>query len=541
MPDFLLPDLGEGLAEAEVIAWRVKPGDHVAVDQVIAEVETAKAVVEVPVPYAGVVSALHAEAGGVISVGQPLITVTANEEAGFREPGVVVPEQIASMVDRGASGGGPDAAGNAPADRADAGRADAGRDEADGEDAGGDEASGDEASGSVLIGYGTTAAPARSGRRGRRRGAVSASSTGAPPASAPPVRPARSAGLAAPEAPPAAASAAPPAAASASSVDAPGRHPRVAVISPLVRKEARDAGLDLTSLAGTGPTGVISREDVRQAIAERTASAASAEGAATGGAGHLQPQLRPVPASAGDGVGTDAGVLGTETGVRRIPLRGARRAMADKLSRSRREIPEATVWVDVDATGLVETRRALNAADPARPVSLLALLARFTILGLRRYPELNARVEQDEIVVLERVNLGFAAQTEHGLVVPVVPDAHRLTTRELSARLGERTTAARERRLAPADLAGGTFTVNNYGVFGVDGSAAIINHPEVAILGMGRVIDRPWVVNGELTVRKVAELTLAFDHRACDGGTAGGFLRYVADCIESPTTALGDL
>ena len=417
MPDFLLPDLGEGLAEAEVVAWRVAPGDHVAVDQVIAEVETAKAVVEFPVPYAGVVTALHAEAGGVVSVGQPLLTVSAEPD--------------------------------------------------------GDEASRDEPSGSVLIGYGTTAAPARarSGRRARR--GVSA---GAPSPAAP-----------------------------VSPDDAPSRHPRVAVISPLVRREARDAGLDLTRLAGTGPAGVISRQDVRQAVAERASGA------------------------------------GAEAGVRRIPLRGARRAMADKLSRSRREIPEATVWVDVDATGLVEARRALNAADPARPVSLLALLARFTLLGLRRYPELNARVEQDEIAVLERVNLGFAAQTEHGLVVPVVPDAHRLTTRELSARLAERTTAARERRLTPADLTGGTFTVNNYGVFGVDGSAAIINHPEVAILGLGRVIDRPWVVNGELTVRKVAELTLAFDHRACDGGTAGGFLRYVADCIESPTSALGDL
>jgi pyruvate dehydrogenase E2 component (dihydrolipoamide acetyltransferase) len=285
------------------------------------------------------------------------------------------------------------------------------------------------------------------------------------------------------------------------------------VISPLVRKEARDAGVDLTSLTGTGPAGVVSRQDVRQAIAER--------------ATRQQPPAAPA-------------ALG-EAGERRIPLRGARRAAADKLSRSRREIPEATVWVDVDATGLVEARRALNTADPARPVSLLALLARFAILGLRRYPELNARIEQDEIIVPERVNLGFAAQTEHGLVVPVVHDAHRLTTRDLSARLTERTAAARERRLAPADLAGGTFTVNNYGVFGVDGSAAIINHPEVAILGMGRVIDRPWVVDGQLAVRKVAELTLAFDHRVCDGGTAGGFLRYVADCVESPATALGDL
>jgi 2-oxoisovalerate dehydrogenase E2 component (dihydrolipoyl transacylase) len=395
VPDFLLPDLGEGLEEAEVVAWRVKPGDRVVVDQVIAEVETAKAVVEVPVPYDGVVTAVHAEPGSTVSVGQPLITVTADD-------------QTAGL-------------------------------------------NGDEASGSVLIGYGTT--PAVRSRRGRRR--------------------------------------------------------PVAVISPLVRKEAKDAGLDLAALSGTGPEGVVSRQDVRQAIAE------------------LATRQRP---------GGKA-----EAGERRIPLRGARRAAADKLSRSRREIPEATVWVDVDATSLVDTRRALNSADPARPVSLLALLARFAIVGLRRYPELNARIENDEIIVTERVNLGFAAQTGHGLVVPVVHDAHRLTTRQLSARLTERTAAARERRLSPADLADGTFTVNNYGVFGVDGSAAIINHPEVAILGMGRVIERPWVVDGQLTVRKITELTLAFDHRACDGGTAGGFLRSVADCVESPATALGDM
>jgi 2-oxoisovalerate dehydrogenase E2 component (dihydrolipoyl transacylase) len=449
MPDFLLPDLGEGLEEAEVISWRVQVGDRVAVDQVIAEVETAKAVVEVPVPYAGVVAALHATPGSSVSVGQPLLTVTADEPAaGFREPGVVVPGQAPAAGNASAGG----ASGSAAAGSAAAGDA---------------PASGEEASGSVLIGYGTTAAPARSRRGGRRTAA--------------------------------------------------GQPPRVAVISPLVRKEARDAGLDLSSLTGTGPAGVVSRQDVRGAIAERAA-----------------PQQAPAPAAQNAGPETGAGE-------RRIPLRGARRAAADKLSRSRREIPEATVWVDVDATGLVETRRALNAADPARPVSLLALLARFTVLGLRRYPELNARIEQDEIIVPERVSLGFAAQTDHGLVVPVVHDAHRLTTRDLSARLAERTTAARERRLAPADLAGGTFTVNNYGVFGVDGSAAIINHPEVAILGMGRVIDRPWVVDGQLTVRKVTELTLAFDHRACDGGTAGGFLRYVADCIESPATALGDM
>ena len=457
MPDFLLPDLGEGLDEAEVIAWRVQAGDHVTVDQVIAEVETAKAVVELPVPYAGVVTALHAEPGSAVSVGQPLITVTADDPAtGFREPGVVVPGQAAAAAAGGAGGG--------------------------------------EASGSVLVGYGTTAAAARRPRGQRRRRAAG----GAPPASAPPARPAM------PAAPPPAVPA--PA--------APDRPSRVAVISPLVRKQARDAGLDVTSLSGTGPAGVVSRQDVRRAIAERAAR-----------------QRPAVPAASDAAEGTE----------RRIPLRGARRAAAEHVTRSRREIPEATVWVDVDATALAEARRELNTRDPARPVSLLALLARFAVLGLRRYPELNARVERDEIVMPGRVHLGFAAQTEHGLVVPVVHDAHLLSTRDLSARLAERTAAARERRLSPADLRGGTFTVNNYGVFGVDGSAAIINHPEVAILGMGRVIDRPWVVDGQLAVRKVTELTLAFDHRVCDGGTAGGFLRYVADCVESPVAAMGDM
>ena len=485
MADFLLPDLGEGLSEAEVISWRVSPGDRVTVDQVIAEVETAKAVVEVPVPYAGVVATLHAKPGSVVSVGQPLITVTEDAAAGFREPGVVVPEQVTAADDGG---------------------------EADGVE---------EASGSVLIGYGTTAAQPRT-RRARRRGAAAAPSSAAASSAVP-----ESSAL--PAVPAASAPAAPAAPGGPAAPERPGR---VAVISPIVRKEARDAGLDLTALTGTGPDGVLSRRDVREAVAELTR--------------RQQPAVVDGDASAvmtGPGVnGAGGSATGTAgTGERRIPLRGARRAVADKLSRSRREIPEATVWVDVDATDLVETRRALNAADSSRPVSLLALLARFTILGLRRYPELNARIEDDEIVVPEAVNLGFAAQTDHGLVVPVVHDAHRLTTRDLSARVAERTAAARDRRLSPADLAGGTFTVNNYGVFGVDGSAAIINHPEVAILGMGRVIDRPWVMDGQLTVRKVTELTLSFDHRACDGGTAGGFLRYVADCVESPAVALGDM
>ena len=169
------------------------------------------------------------------------------------------------------------------------------------------------------------------------------------------------------------------------------------------------------------------------------------------------------------------------------------------------------------------------------------LLSRFTILALRRYPELNARIEGDEIVLSPAVHLGFAAQTDRGLMVPVVRDAQVHTLEQLSAAVAERTRRAREGTLGPADLTGGTFTVNNYGVFGVDGSAAIINHPEVAILGIGRIIQRPWVVDGHVVPREMTVLTLAFDHRVCDGGTAGGFLRFIADCVESPARALRHL
>ncbi|RSM43577.1 2-oxo acid dehydrogenase subunit E2 [Amycolatopsis balhimycina DSM 5908] len=394
MPDFLLPDLGEGLTEAAIVDWRVKVGDTVGVDQIVVEVETAKAAVEVPVPFAGVVSALHGEPGQLLPVGAPLLSV-----GGFAEPGVAVSSTSAG-------------------------------------------------SGNVLIGYGT--APATRRKRVRRV-----------------------------EAP-------------VPKVKAPG------VISPFVRKLAADNGIDLAKVTATGADGIIRRADVEAALKKPVAKG------------------------------------------KRIPLTGVRKAVADKLTASRREIPEATVWVDVDATELVAARATLNTKTD-QPVSLLGLIARFTVAGLRKFPELNSRVEGDEIVLLDKIHLGFAAQTDRGLVVPVVRDAGELSTRELSAAIGDRARTARDGKLAPADLTGGTFTVNNYGVFGVDGSAAIINHPEAAILGIGRIIDRPWVVDGALVARKICELTLAFDHRVCDGGTAGGFLRFVADCVESPVTALGDL
>lgn len=279
------------------------------------------------------------------------------------------------------------------------------------------------------------------------------------------------------------------------------------MVSPLVRRLARESGVDLHALTGTGTDGIVSRADVERAIAAT--------------------ETPVTPATTPD--------------EQRIPLRGLRKTVADKLARSRREIPEATVWVDVDATELLRLRTALNSDPHAPKISLLALIGRFAVAGLRRFPELNAHLEGDEIVIPSAVHLGFAAQTDRGLVVPVVQNAHQHPLEDLSAALADRTEQARAGRLAPADLTGGTFTVNNYGVFGVDGSAAIINYPEVAILGVGRIIDRPWIVDGQVTARKITELTLAFDHRVCDGGTAGGFLRFVADCIENPVRLLRTL
>ncbi len=443
MPAFLLPDLGEGLTEAEIVTWHVQAGDTVTVDQPIVEVETAKALVEVPVPFAGRVTALRGQPGDVVAVGQPLVTV--DTVGRFAEPGVVT------------SPAGPDQAG---------------------------------ASGNVLIGYGTSSA------RRRRHRATRSSAT-----------------IPAPRSPAAGA-----AAMGASSVPAIAPDGRLPVASPLIRQLARSAGVDLTTIRGSGRGGLITRADVDAAINVRQAG----------------PTAVPEPAPA---VPPAAG----SAGVTRIPIRGVRKSVADKLSRSRREIPEATVWVDVDTTEMLRLRAALNADESAPKISLLALLSRFTILALRRHPELNARIEGDEIVMSPPVHLGFAAQTDRGLMVPVVRDAQVHTLEQLSAAVAERTRRAREGTLGPAELTGGTFTVNNYGVFGVDGSAAIINHPEVAILGIGRIIKRPWVVQDEVVPRQMTELTLAFDHRVCDGGTAGGFLRFIADCVESPANALRHL
>ena len=474
---FLLPDLGEGLTEAELVNWLVAVGDEIRVDQPIAEVETAKSMVEVPSPYAGTVAVLHGEPGQTLDVGKPLISVTPVGAAAA--PAVAPAAESAETADVAAE---------------------VYREE---EKAG---------SGNVLIGYGT---PGGHGvaRRTRPRKSPAGTAVAEPIAQVP--------------------------AAEKAADDLLLMRTRVpgklgAVISPLVRRMARDHGVDLGELQGSGASGLIMRRDVEAVIKPSTAERPAAERVVSA----------PVEIAGDTDARTGLGIAG------RTAVRGVRKAVAANMARSRSEIPEATVWVDVDATALVEMRAALKKADPHHAPGLLAFIARFVTAGLKKFPELNTRIvttedttggASQEIVAFDGVNLGFAAQTDRGLMVPSVRNADKLSARELDAEIRRLTAVVRDGKASPAELGSGTFTLNNYGVFGVDGSAAIINHPEVGILGVGRIIDKPWVVNGELAVRKVTELTLTFDHRVCDGGTAGGFLRYVADAIENPGRVLADM
>ncbi|MFJ2894168.1 dihydrolipoamide acetyltransferase family protein [Streptomyces sp. NPDC087218] len=472
--EFKLPDLGEGLTEAEIVRWLVEVGDVVAIDQPVVEVETAKAMVEVPCPYGGVVTARFGEEGTELPVGAPLLTVA-----------------VGSQQETG-SGAGPDTGSGSGADAGTGTGVDSGSGAA-------------ESSGNVLVGYGTGAPVARR-RRVRPEASVARVSAGAPAGGATPVP-----------------------------VAEPGP---VAVVSPPVRKLARQHGLDLRKLAGSGPDGLILRADVEAAIRmlEEPATSLSAE-VPTAGTATAAGAASARPSAARGAVAS---------GAERIPLRGVRGAVADKLARSRREIPDATCWVDADATELMAARAAMNGAGgpSAGPkVSVLALMARICTAALARFPELNSTVDLEarEIVRLPEVHLGFAAQTDRGLVVPVVRDAHNRNAESIGAEITRLTEAARAGRLTPAELTGGTFTLNNYGVFGVDGSTPIINHPEAAMLGVGRIVPKPWVHGGELAVRQVVQLSLTFDHRVCDGGTAGGFLRYIADCVEQPAVLLRTL
>jgi pyruvate dehydrogenase E2 component (dihydrolipoamide acetyltransferase) len=402
---FVLPDLGEGLEDADVVHWLVSVGDEVAADQPLVEVETAKANVEIPCPFAGTVTTIHAAAGDTVAVGAPLVTITVAEPATGAAP-------VRPLVGLGAGDDPPS----------------------------------------------------------RRRVAAPGGAATAPPAPSPIAVPA-------------------------------GR----VLATPPVRKRARELGIDLAQVAGTGPDGAVTGRDLDAFL---TAPAAPA---------------------AADSV--------------RVPVQGVRRLIAEKMSTSRREIPDASTWVDADATELLALCESMNARGDGTKVTPLALILRACVAGLGRYPALNARYDETarEIELIGSVHLGFAAQTERGLVVPVIRDAHTLSTDAIARELRRLADAARDGSITPAELIGSTFTVSNYGAFGVDGGVAIINHPEVAILGVGRIVPKPWVVDGVVTARSVVQLSLSFDHRVMDGGDAGGFVRFVADCVESPAALVGVL
>lgn len=443
-----LPDLGEGLTEATIVRWLVGVGDVIAEDEIVAEVETAKATVELPAPHAGTVAELHAGEGEEIEVGTPVLSVdTAAGDA------------AAANGDAPSATTGPDdggkASGDADGDGDDGDAADAHTTASDSGDA--DE----DASGNVLVGYGTGGGRARR-RRARARHTSAPTRTGRPRA------------------------------------------------KPPVRKLAKDLGVDLDAVDGSGPDGRITRDDVHAA-----ADAAPEPSA-------------PTSAAAG------------RDGARREAVTGVRGRIADHLSVAWREIPAASCWVECDATELLALRRELGAAHPDTRLTPLAIVLRCCAVALAQVPQLNASFDAEarEIVYHERVDLGVATQTDRGLLVPVVRDAAGMSVLELADAVERVATAARANRLPPADLVGSTFTISNFGAFGIDGGGPIINHPEAGILGVGRITPRPWVVDDTVVPRPVVQLSLSFDHRVCDGAEAAGFLRLLGDLVERPTLLL---
>lgn len=321
------------------------------------------------------------------------------------------------------------------------------------------------ASGNVLVGYGTSESAPRSRRS-------------APPSAA--GVPARAAMVAMPPA------------------------------SPLVRRRAAELGIDLSTIAGTGPGGMVTQADLERA-------------------------------AGGTQTPTHDATLAAVAGGKRAALTGIDRIAAERLTRSHREAPTATAWVAADATRLMALRSELVESS-GEPVTPFALILALCVRALRKFSRLNAHFDTpaNEIVTFESVHLGVAVQTKRGLVVAVIRDAERKSPREISSELARLATAARDGSIDAADLRGSTFTVSNFGAFGVDGGTAIINPPEVAILGVGQISTRPWIVGAEVLARSVVELSLVFDHRAADGGVAGGFIRYVADLIEAPDEALAN-
>jgi 2-oxoisovalerate dehydrogenase E2 component (dihydrolipoyl transacylase) len=501
LKQFKLPDVGEGLTEADIVKWHVQPGDRVTINQVIVEIETAKAVVELPSPFEGVVADLLAAEGATVDVGTPILSVNTGEPApagaapAGAAPAGAAPTRAAAPTEAVTAAGAtapPEAAEvTAPSPAAEQAapsgdpRTGAAALPAADAVAGTQESAPREERQAVLVGYGVKLG--RTTRRARK------------PTAAGPT-----------------ASAAAPNGEGGAGDGASAR----ALAKPPVRKLARDLGVDLGTLTGSGPQGSITRDDVQQAVGPHPA----AEPAGTG--------------QALAGLATVAAVPREE----RIAIRGVRKHTAAAVTASAFTAPHVTEFLQLDVTGTTEALARLRELPEfaGLRVSPLLLAARALIVAVARHPMINSSWDEaaQEIVVHHYVNLGIAAATGRGLVVPNVKDAHAMTLPELARALGQLTETARAGKTTPADLAHGTITITNVGVFGVDAGTPILTPGEAAILALGQVKDAPWVHEGELAVRKVTTLALSFDHRIVDGDLGSTVLSEVGAMLADPLRML---
>ncbi|MCU1537542.1 MAG: catalytic protein of component of various dehydrogenase complexe [Humibacillus sp.] len=483
---FNLPDPGEGLVEAEIVEWKVGPGDTVKVNDIVLEIETAKSLVELPIPWAGTVHGLLVEVGQTVDVGTPIIAI--DDGLGGDDAPALAP--------------------SIPGERAEP-------------DAAGQEA--------ILVGYG---AKAGATARRARKGMVAAPSVTEQIAAAEPL---------------------PEATAPAPRVDSPAPAPHGAgpatgrpKAKPPVRKLAKDLGIDLASVTPTGADGVITRADVTGHAAGSSSnhsghdsshdSTASANGAAA----------QASPAASADGAAYRPTFGSGEREVR-TPIKGVRKMTAQAMVGSAFTAPHVTEWITVDVTKTMELVDRLKGNREFRDVKVtpLLVLARALVIAVKRNPGMNATWDDaaQEIVQKNYVNLGIAAATPRGLIVPNVKDAHALSMLELAQAIGQLTATARDGRTQPAEMSGGTMTITNVGVFGVDSGTPIINPGESAIVCFGAIRRQPWVVtdargDDEIAIRHVTQLAISFDHRLIDGELGSRFLSDLAAIMEDPAQAL---
>jgi 2-oxoisovalerate dehydrogenase E2 component (dihydrolipoyl transacylase) len=467
---FPLPDVGEGLTEAEIVQWRVAPGDRIALDQVFVEIETAKSLVELPSAFEGTVAELLVDEGNTVAVGTPILVIqTDAAEADAAAPAPLSAAPAAPAVPAPPAG---TVASHAP--------------------------TASEGGGAVLVGHGSSG-PADTRRKRHPSPGGAHENLAALPTPAPP-------GL----------TAAPAAAAATAAAAAPARaaarpEARVPVIAkPPIRKLAKDLGVDLSRVTPTGPVGDITRDDVI-----RGANQASV---------FRNIQTPEWPTDRED----------------RIPVKGVRKAIASAMVQSAFQAPHVSVFVDVDASRTMEYLKRLKASPDYAGVKIspLLIMAKAMIWAVRRNPTVNAQWTDEEIIVKHYVNLGIAAATPRGLIVPNVKEAQAMTMVELATALEQLTLTAREGKTQPAEMQGGTITITNIGVFGMDTGTPILNPGEVAIVALGTIKQKPWVVDGEVRPRFVTTIGASFDHRVVDGDVASRFVADVASIIEEPALLL---